>query len=83
MVLLGAFLNALFIIMGAFVGRIFKNIPETMKQTVLSIIGLAVAVLGIQMGFESSNFIIVIVVMTVVSGMDYLMKNLNYFKDAE
>lgn len=65
MVLLGAFLNALFIIIGAFVGRIFKNIPETMKQTVLSIIGLAVAVLGIQMGFESSNFIIVIVSLVV------------------
>lgn len=32
-----------------------------MKNTVLSIIGLAVAVLGIQMGFKSSNFIIVIV----------------------
>lgn len=67
MVLLGAFLNALFIIIGAFVGRIFKNIPETMKQTVLSIIGLAVAVLGIQMGFESSNFIIVIVSLVVGS----------------
>ena len=65
MVLLGAFLNALFIMIGAFVGRIFKNIPETMKQTVLSIIGLAVAVLGIQMGFESSNFIIVIVSLVV------------------
>ena len=65
MVLLGAFLNALFIMMGTFVGRIFKNIPETMKQTVLSIIGLAVAVLGIQMGFESSNFIIVIVSLVV------------------
>lgn len=32
-----------------------------MKNTVLSIIGLAVAVLGIQMGFKSSNFIIVII----------------------
>lgn len=61
MVLLGSILNALFIIIGALLGRMFKNIPESMKQTVMSIIGLAVAVLGIQMGFESSNFIIVII----------------------
>lgn len=61
MVLLGSLLNALFIIIGALLGRMFKNIPESMKQTVMSIIGLAVAVLGIQMGFESSNFIIVII----------------------
>ena len=65
MVLLGSLLNALFIVIGALVGRIFKNIPETMKQTVLSIIGLAVAVLGIQMGFESSNFIIIIVSLVI------------------
>lgn len=65
MVLLGSFLNALFIVIGALVGRIFKNMPEKMKQTVLSIIGLAVAVLGIQMGFESSNFVVVIVSLVV------------------
>lgn len=65
MVLLGSLLNAFFIIIGALVGRFFKNMPETMKQTVLTIIGLAVAVLGIQMGFESNNFIIVIVSLVV------------------
>lgn len=61
MVLLGSFVNAALIILGAIIGRFFKNIPETMKNTVLSIIGLAVSVLGIQMGFKSSNFIIVII----------------------
>lgn len=61
MVLLGSLLNALFIIIGALVGRIFKNIPESMQQTVLSIIGLVVALLGIQMGLESTNFILLIV----------------------
>ena len=44
---------------------IFQNIPETIKETALSIIGLAVAVLGIQMGFESKNFIIVIISLVV------------------
>lgn len=61
MILLGSFVNALLIIIGSIIGRLFKNIPETMKNTVLSIIGLAVAVLGIQMGFKSSNFVIVII----------------------
>ena len=61
MMLLGSLLNALFIIIGALLGSLFKNIPESMKQTVMSIIGLAVAVLGIQMGLESGNFIIIII----------------------
>ena len=65
MVLLGSFLNALFIIIGAFVGRLFKNIPESMQQTVMVIIGLVVAVLGIQMGLESNNFIIIVVSLVI------------------
>ncbi|MEG0383886.1 MAG: DUF554 domain-containing protein [Solibacillus sp.] len=82
MVLLGSLLNALFIIIGALLGRMFKNIPESMKQTVMSIIGLAVAVLGIQMGFESSNFIIVIsslVVGTMIGEWLNLDKQFNRF----
>ncbi len=58
-------LNALFIIVGALFGRLFQNIPEKMKETALSIIGFAVAVLGIQMGFESNNFVIVIISLVV------------------
>jgi len=50
---------------GALVGRIFKNIPESMKSSVLSIIGLAVALLGIKMGFESDNFIILMISLVV------------------
>lgn len=65
MVLLGSFLNGLFIVIGAIIGRIFNKIPERMKEATMSIIGLAVAVLGIQMGFESGNFIIVIVSLVI------------------
>lgn len=65
MVLLGALINAVLIIVGALVGRIFKNLPESMKSTVLSIIGLAVTLLGIKMGFESDNFIILVVSLVV------------------
>nr|WP_106782048.1 DUF554 domain-containing protein [Lysinibacillus timonensis] len=65
MILLGSLINTLLIIVGSILGRLFQNIPETMKTTVLQIIGLAVAVLGIQMGFESSNFVIVIISLVV------------------
>ena len=64
-VILGSLINALLIIVGALVGRIFKNIPESMKATVLSIIGLSVALLGVKMGFESNNFIILVVSLVV------------------
>lgn len=64
-VLLGTFLNGLFIAIGAIIGRIFHKIPERMKETTMYIIGLAVAVLGIQMGLESDNFIIVIVSLVI------------------
>ncbi|MDN4494147.1 DUF554 domain-containing protein [Ureibacillus aquaedulcis] len=65
MVLIGSIINALLIVIGATIGRIFRGIPEKMKTTVLSIIGLAVAVLGIQMGMETTNFIIVIISLVV------------------
>lgn len=65
MVLLGSFINAILIVIGSIIGSIFKNIPEKMKNTVLSIIGLAVAVLGIKMGLETSNFVIVVISLVI------------------
>lgn len=65
MVLLGTLANAVLIIIGSLIGRIFKQIPEKMKDTVLSIIGLSIALLGIQMGFESNNFIILIISLVI------------------
>ena len=65
MALLGSLLNALFICIGGMFGRLFKNIPESMQQTVMSIIGLMVAVLGIQMGLESDNFIIIVISLVI------------------
>ena len=63
--LLGTLANAVLIIIGSLIGRIFKQIPEKMKDTVLSIIGLSIALLGIQMGFESNNFIILIISLVI------------------
>ena len=61
MVLLGTLINALLIIVGTIIGRLLKNIPENMKQTVMYAIGLVVTVIGLQMGFESGQFLIVII----------------------
>ncbi|MBE1556514.1 DUF554 domain-containing protein [Sporosarcina limicola] len=61
MVLFGTIVNVLLIIVGAFVGRFLHNIPERVKETVMYGIGLAVTVIGIQMTFESSQILIVIV----------------------
>ncbi|MEK3764121.1 MULTISPECIES: DUF554 domain-containing protein [unclassified Solibacillus] len=65
MVLLGSLLNSLFIVIGTLVGRLFRNIPESMQQTVMSIIGLVVALLGVQMGLEGDNFILLVISLIV------------------
>ena len=60
MVLLGTIVNSVLIIIGSFLGRVLSRIPEKTKETVMKGIGLAVIVMGLQMGFESQNFLIVI-----------------------
>lgn len=60
MVLTGTLVNTVLIIIGTLLGLIFHRIPERMKETVLQAIGLAVVVLGMQMGMKSTNFLIVI-----------------------
>src|SRR6185312_17133299 len=61
MLLFGTIVNAILIIVGALIGRFLHNIPERMKETVMYGIGLAVAVIGIQMTFESTQILIVII----------------------
>lgn len=61
MVLLGTLVNAILIVVGTVIGRALRNIPEKMKETVMYVIGFAVVVLGLQMGLESQNFIVVII----------------------
>lgn len=58
--LLGTIVNGICIMLGALLGKVFHRIPEKMKMTVMSGIGLAVALLGIQMGLKSEHFLIVI-----------------------
>jgi uncharacterized protein len=60
MALLGTLVNGALIIFGTLLGRIFHRIPQKMKDTIMYGIGLAVMVLGLQMGFKSQQFLIVI-----------------------
>jgi uncharacterized membrane protein YqgA involved in biofilm formation len=65
LILFGSVINALLIVIGAIIGRFLHNIPERMKETVMYGIGLAVSVIGIQMTFESTQILIVIVSIVV------------------
>ncbi|MBS4177614.1 DUF554 domain-containing protein [Lederbergia citrea] len=60
MVLLGTIVNGICIVIGTMIGKFLNRIPERMKTTAMHGIGLVVMVLGLQMGFKSGNFLIVI-----------------------
>lgn len=60
MALLGTLVNGLLIVVGTLLGKLLHRIPDSIKGTVMHAIGLAVMVLGLQMGFKSENFLIVI-----------------------
>ncbi|WP_449538277.1 DUF554 domain-containing protein [Ferdinandcohnia sp. Marseille-Q9671] len=60
MVLLGTIVNGLCIAAGTLLGKVLHRIPDKMKTTVMHGIGLAVCLLGIQMGLKTEQFLIVI-----------------------
>ncbi|GGF17596.1 membrane protein [Halobacillus andaensis] len=66
MALLGTIVNGICIIIGTLLGLFFTKIPERFKETVMSGVGLAVLLIGLQMGFETEN--IVIVLLSLLSG---------------
>ncbi len=65
MVLLGTIVNGICIVLGTLIGKLFTRIPENTKETVMKVIGLAVFLLGTQMGFKSNEFLIVIISLVV------------------
>ncbi|HHY74926.1 MAG TPA: DUF554 domain-containing protein [Bacillus bacterium] len=60
MVLLGTIVNGVAIIAGTFLGKVLHRIPDRVKRLVLQSIGLAVVILGVQMGLKSEQFLFVI-----------------------
>lgn len=85
MVLLGTIVNGLLIVIGTLIGKLFHRIPERLKATVMSGIGLAVIVLGLQMALKTENFLIVILslVFGAIIGeyfdLDYQLNRLGKF----
>lgn len=67
MILLGTLVNAGAIVAGALLGRLLTRIPDSIRQTVMQGIGLAVILLGIKMSFGTDNFLLVIVSIVVGS----------------
>ncbi|WP_026561625.1 DUF554 domain-containing protein [Bacillus sp. J37] len=65
MVLFGSVINALGIILGTIIGLLLRKIPEQMKQTVMTAIGLSVVVLGIDMAMKSDDFFFIIVSLVI------------------
>ncbi|MBO0421385.1 DUF554 domain-containing protein [Enterococcus plantarum] len=61
MILLGSLVNGIAIVFGSLLGAVLRNISEQMKDTVTKGIGLGVLVLGIQMAFKTSSFIMIII----------------------
>ncbi|MDN3017829.1 DUF554 domain-containing protein [Paenibacillus sp. BSR1-1] len=74
MFLLGTIVNGLLIVIGTLLGKLLNRIPEGMKVTVMYAIGLSVMVLGLQMGFKSENFLIVIISLVVGAVVGELLK---------
>ncbi|RTR26046.1 DUF554 domain-containing protein [Robertmurraya yapensis] len=84
MFLLGTIVNGLLIIIGTLLGKLLHRIPEGVKKTVMHGIGLAVVVLGVQMGLKSANFLIMIISLvfgTVIGEYSDLEGKLNRFGD--
>ncbi len=74
MVLTGTIVNAIAIIIGGLLGAFLSNIPPKIKVTVMQGIGLAVLILGVKMGLETKNFLLVIFSIVLGSIIGELLK---------
>lgn len=71
--MLGTLVNAAAIIVGSLLGRLMSGIPDTIRQTVMQGIGLAVILLGLKMSFETQNILLLIVSIVLGSIVGELM----------
>ncbi|MBG9812738.1 membrane protein [Bacillus endophyticus] len=65
MILIGALVNGIGVSIGTLLGSLLRRIPDSMKHTVMNVMGLAIIVMGVQMGFKSENFLIVILSLAI------------------
>ncbi|WP_309090551.1 DUF554 domain-containing protein [Domibacillus sp.] len=74
MFITGSLVNGIAIGAGALLGASMARIPEGIKGTVMHAIGLAVVVLGLQMGLKGENFLLVILSLTAGAVLGELLK---------
>ncbi|MBE3554494.1 MAG: DUF554 domain-containing protein, partial [Thermicanus sp.] len=60
MILMGTIVNTAAIIIGSLAGWLFRGVREEIGKTVMQGIGLAVILLGLSMGFETKQFLLLI-----------------------
>ncbi len=65
MFIIGALVNGLAIVVGTLTGKLAHRIPESVSVTVMQVMGLSVITLGLQMGFKSHQFLIVILSLAI------------------
>lgn len=65
MFIIGALVNGLSIVVGTLMGKLAHRIPEKVSVTVMQVMGLSVITLGLQMGFKSHQFLIVILSLAI------------------
>ncbi len=64
--MLGTFVNCLAIVVGSFVGLLFKNgIPERYNQTIMQAVGLSVLLVGLKSAAGCDDLIIIIISMAL------------------
>ncbi|MEQ6388604.1 DUF554 domain-containing protein [Bacillaceae bacterium S4-13-58] len=84
MALFGTIINGICIATGVFIGMFFRKIPERYKETIMSGISLAVMLIGLQMGFQTNNIVIVLLSLltgAMVGEWLHLEKKLNQLGD--
>lgn len=81
MMLIGTIVNALAIFMGSLIGVVFSRISDSMKDLLMKGIGLTVIVLGVQMGMQSQQFLIVILSIAIGAAIGEITKLEERFND--
>lgn len=74
MVLLGAIVNTCAIIVGTLIGCFLTKIPENIKETVTKAMALAVVILGIDMGRQSEQFLLVVISLALGAALGEWLK---------
>jgi len=65
MVLLGSLVNGIAVIVGTLIGKVLHNLPEGIKSTVMHALGIAILVLGFQLGIKSNHFLTILISLVV------------------